>query len=146
MLEPHLPIALNTRLVGRWWELMLIGAMALASLTQAAAMEAAPLRLLFGYWLVVLAWLLGRSVRLVVSPSLLRIGRRSWKVSDVRRVHFEVPGWLQQRGQRAVIVVEPKRGPSTRVKVPNAVAPVMRALQMVGVEVSSTRRRAWWEG
>lgn len=142
-LAPHVPIRLSTRLIARWWELAIVATMFPFSVFAAFAMTPAP-PLFLMVWLVQLLFLAGRSVRVVVSASSLRLGRFEWRLRDLRRVHFELPGWAQQRGQRAVVVVETALGRTTRVKVPNAVGPLVAAVMAAGVPTSRSTLRSWW--
>ncbi len=149
ILEPHLPIRLSTRLIARWWELVMLGGMFWFSLVTTFAMSsqprgAAPPPILLILWLVQCFIFVVRSVRVVVSATSLRVGGYEWRLKDLRKVHFELPGWSQQRGQRAVVVVETTAGRTTRVKVPNAVDGFMRAMMTTGVPTSRSTMRSWW--
>lgn len=103
--------------------------------------EAPPIFLIV--WLSMALVLAVRSVRVVVSARSLRLGSYEWGLEELRKVHFELPGWSQQRGQRAVVVVETVLGRKTWVKVPNAVEPLIRALMIAGVPMSRSTLGSW---
>lgn len=152
VLTPHVPIRLSTRLIASGSELVLFGAMFVFSMFVTAMItfetrraHGAPMPPIFLIvWLVQLGFLAVRSVPVVVSASSLRLGRFEWRLRELRNVHFEIPGWAQQRGQRVVIVVETTLGRTTRVKVPNAVDGLMAAVRAAGVPVSRSGLTSWW--
>ncbi|MER2559858.1 MAG: hypothetical protein ABTQ32_04010 [Myxococcaceae bacterium] len=140
-LEPHVRIRLSTRLIARGHELVVFAAtFAIAMVFVSLGMP--PLFLIA--WLVQAVFLATRSVPVVVSASSLRLGRFEWRLRELRHVHFEIPGWAQQRGQRVVVVVETVLGRTTRVKVPNAVDGLMAAVRAAGVPVSRSGLNSWW--
>lgn len=140
-LAPHVPIRLSTRLIARGLELVvLVATFVIAMVSVGLGMP--PLFLIA--WLVQVVFLAARSVPVVVSASSLRLGRFEWRLRDLRNVHFEVPDWMQQRGQRVEIVVETTLGRTTRLKVPNAVDGLMVAVRAAGVPVSRSAATSWW--
>lgn len=146
VLAPHVPVRLNTRLIARWGELVIFATMfpvvLFATFAITAPDRVPPFFLII--WLAMALVLAVRSVRVVVSASSLRLGPYEWRLEELRKVHFELPGWSQQRGQRAVVVVETVLGRKTWVKVPNAVEPLSRAIMMAGVPTSRSTLGSWW--
>lgn len=140
-LAPHVPIRLSTRLIARGHELVVLAATVVIA-TVSVSLGMPPL--FFIAWVVQVIFLAARSVPVVVSASSLRLGRFEWRLRELRNVHFEIPGWAQQRGQRVVIVVETTLGRTTRVKVPNVVDGLMAAVRAAGVPVSRSGLTSWW--
>lgn len=141
-LEPHVPIRMSTRLIARPGELVMLTTMFAVSTLASVTAGMPPAFLIV--WLAQFLFLAVRSVRVVISASSLRLGRYEWRLRDLRNVHFEVPGWMQQRGQRVVVVVETTLGRTTRVKVPNTGEGLIAAVRATGVPVSRSGLSSWW--
>lgn len=143
VLTPHLPVAMNSRVIAKPYELVLlfgvlpfwlsvVGGAAIAN----GALPAVPMILVFCG--AQLAFLLGRSVRVVLTARVLRLGTREFPLADLRAVHVELPGWTSGRGARATVAVENQKGLRTIVKMPNALGPFIRVLRESGVRVTQT--------
>lgn len=144
LLEPHLPIRLSTRLIARGSELVLLLGMFVFAVAAFSLTDARIPPIFLIVWVAQVLFLAARSIHVVVSATSLRLGRFEWRLRELRNVHFEIPGWGQRRGQRAVIVVETTLGRTTRVKVPNAVDGLMAAVRAAGVPVSRSGMDSWW--
>jgi hypothetical protein len=142
-LTPHLPVRMNSRVIARPYELVLllgllpvwlsvVGGAAIAN----GALPAVPLILVF--WGAQVAFLVGRSVRVVLTARLLRLGASEFPLADICAVHVEQPGWLSGRGARATVAVETQRGVRTTIMMPNALGPFLKALKQSGVRVTQT--------
>lgn len=143
VLTPHLPVTMNSRVIAKPYELVIVfgllpiwlsvvGGAAIAN----GALPFVPVVLVF--WGAQVAFFLGRSVRVVLTARVLRLGAREFPIADIRAVHFELPGWTSGRGARATVALETQRGLRTTIKMPNALGPFIKALRKSGVHVTQT--------
>jgi hypothetical protein len=143
VLTPHLPVTMNSRVIARPCELVLLFGLLPVWLsvvggaaTANGALPVVPMLLVF--WGAQIGFALGRSVRVVLTARVLRLGAREFPLADLRTVHVELPGWMSGRGARATVTVETQRGLRTTIKMPNALGPFMKALRERGVPVVQT--------
>lgn len=142
VLTPHLPLRMNSRVIAKPFELVILVAapavwlIAFGSQLPPGAPTMVPVFL--AIWLFQALFLLARSVRVVLSARVLKLGRHEFAVADIRTVHVELPGWFGKRGERAKVIVENQLGLRTTVKMPNALEPLMNALRQSGVRVIQT--------
>lgn len=144
-LTPHLPLRMNARVIAKPFELAIFVAVPLMWLVAFSARlpsGATPVvPLVLAFWGGQLLFLVARSVRVVLSSRVLRLGPCEFAVSEIRAVHVELPGWMSRRGERAKVIVETRFGPQAPIKMPNALGPFMNALRESGVRVVKTGGR-----
>lgn len=142
VLTPHLPVTLNSRVIAKPFELAIFLAapvgwlVAFWSRLPPGATQVVPM--LLTIWLFLGLFLLARSVRVVLSARVLKLGPHQYPVSEIRAVHVQLPGWLSRRGERAKVTVETRFGLNAPIKMPNALGPLMKALRQSGVQVVQT--------
>ncbi len=141
-LAPHLPVKMNARVIAKPFQLAIlvvvpvVWLVAFSSRLPSRATPVVPMVIMFVAGQVL--FLRARSVRVVLSSSVLRLGQSEFLVSEIRAVHVELPGWMNRRGELATVVVETRFGPQAPIKVPNALEPLMKALRESGVRVIQT--------
>ncbi len=138
VLTPHLPVTMNSRVVATPSELVLLVWLSVLGGAAIATGGVPAVPLIFVFWGAQVAFLLGRSVRVVLTARVLRLGAREFPLADLRAVHVELPGWTSGRGARATVALETQRGLRTTIKMPNALGPFIKALRESGVHVTQT--------
>lgn len=141
-LLPHLPLRMNSRVIAKPFQLAILLAAPpiwLFVLWGRLPRGGAPVvPMLLAIWVFQLLFFLARSVRVVLTAQVLKLGQHEYPVSEIRAVHVELPGWLSRRGERAKVAVETRFGLNATIKMPNALEPFIRALRESGVRVIRT--------
>ncbi|MDP1917992.1 MAG: hypothetical protein Q8L14_17240 [Myxococcales bacterium] len=138
VLTPHLPVTMNSRVIAKPYELVLLVWLSVVGGAALATGGGPAVPLIFVFWGAQVAFLLGRSVRVVLTARVLRLGAREFPLADLRAVHVELPGWTSGRGARATVALETQCGLRTTIKMPNALGPFIKALRESGVHVTQT--------
>jgi hypothetical protein len=137
---------MNARVIAKPFQLAILVAVplvwlvAFSSRLPSGATPIVPLMIAF--WGGQVLFLLARSVRVILSSRVLRLGRSEFLVSEIRAVHVELPGWMSRRGERAKVIVETQFGLQAPIKMPNALEPFIQALRESGVPV--VRSGGFW--
>lgn len=133
-LEPHLPVQLSATLVGTPLEnagAVLIPAMVgVAGVLSPDGTPIAPFVIAAGLFIGLS--LVHGTKRVVVSSTRLRLGRRSWSLTDVKRIAVAGTSMV-------VATIETTTGANCEVLLPGAIDRLIAALRARGVEVSVQR-------
>lgn len=142
VLASHLPLRLNERVIAKPVQLafvLLFPFLWLWFFWNQLPLGSGPIiPMMVTFWVVQLGFLFARSVRVVLTAQVLRLGASEFRMSEIRAVHVELPGWLSRRGARAKVTVETRFGRQAAIAMPNALGPFLRALQESGVQVVRT--------